>query len=211
MTLVTGSLVLEETKAREEIIKSIRDLCTVKLTLPLGNPNLKLVHTNQFLFTELPNEVFELANMEILAEAMSTNSYTRYSGYSVNRWYIEGVTIRNSADGEATMELTLNPFASPLMDFKDERNVLNILLANNQFKQNKELNDKELNQIWLPLWREYSTNYNLLVSAEKDAIRLGFESVEALTDFMDELLSFHKGIRIKCDDFKYACHVGGME
>ena len=49
---------LEKAKAKEQIVNSIRDLYSAKITLPLGNPNLKLVHTNQFLFTELPTDVF---------------------------------------------------------------------------------------------------------------------------------------------------------
>lgn len=57
-------LKLNNLDAKEKITESIRDLYTAKITLPLGNPNLKLVHTNQFLFTELPTGVFELDNFE---------------------------------------------------------------------------------------------------------------------------------------------------
>lgn len=106
-------------KAQEEIVKSVRDLLTLKLTLPLGNPNLKLVHTNQFLYTELPEDVFELANMDRVAEAMNSR-YSRNSGYSLNRWYIEAVTITNNG-GDAKMDLELNPFATPLFSYKDAK------------------------------------------------------------------------------------------
>ena len=105
-----------ETDAQNKILESIRKLFSLKLTLPLGNPNLKLVHTNQFLFLDLPEE-FELANMEALDKAW-TSGYNRYSGYQSNRWYIEGVTITNNGD-TATMDLDLNPYASPHLDYKE--------------------------------------------------------------------------------------------
>lgn len=108
---------LEKVEATKEIVKSIRDLISLKITLPLGNPNLKLVHTNQFLFTELPNDVFELANMETISTAMNS-IYSRFGGYQVNRWYIEGVTITNNG-GNATMDLDLNPYATDLEKYKE--------------------------------------------------------------------------------------------
>ena len=110
----------EKAEATKKIIESIRDLYSLKITLPLGNPNLKFVHTNQFLFTELPTEVFELANLEVISKALNS-TYSRYSGYEVNRWYVEGVTITN--DGKsANMELNLSPFASNLTSYKDDKN-----------------------------------------------------------------------------------------
>ena len=113
------SSALSKAKAKEQMVDSVRDLQKVKITIPLGNPNLKLVHTNQFLFTELPEEVFELANFDAIATALNS-TYGRYSGYVLNRWYIEGRTIDN--DGKkATMELELNPFASPVLKFHDEK------------------------------------------------------------------------------------------
>lgn len=110
---------LEKAKAKEKIIESIRDLYSAKITLPLGNPNLKLVHTNQFLFTELPEDMFELANLDKISEALNS-TYSRYSGYVINRWYIEGITINNDGN-KATMELDLNPFASTLVKFRDDK------------------------------------------------------------------------------------------
>ena len=107
-------------KAKEQMVNSIRDLYSVKIKLPLGNPNLKLVHTNQFLFTELSEEVFELANFGAIAQALNS-SYSRYSGYVFNRWYIEGRTINNNGK-EATMELELNPFPSDVLKFRDDKN-----------------------------------------------------------------------------------------
>lgn len=104
--------------ATKKIIDNIRDLYTAKITLHLGNPNLKLVHTNQFLFTELPTDVFKLTNLKVIADALNS-SYSRYSGYEVNRWYIENSTITN--DGKsAKMELDVNPFASNIIKFQDD-------------------------------------------------------------------------------------------
>ena len=114
------SAALSKAKAKEQMVNSVRDLETVKITIPLGNPNLKLVHTNQMLFTELPEDVFELANFDAISKALN-GSYTRYSGYVLNRWYIQGRKITN--DGKtAKMELELNPFASDVLKFRDERN-----------------------------------------------------------------------------------------
>lgn len=110
---------LESAKAKNELIDSVRDLYSAKITLPLGNPNLKLVHTNQFLFTELPESVFELANLDAISTALNS-TYSRYSGYVLNRWYIEAITIANDGN-KATMELDLNPFASTLMSFRDSK------------------------------------------------------------------------------------------
>lgn len=112
-------LKLNNLDAKEKITESIRDLYTAKITLPLGNPNLKLVHTNQFLFTELPTGVFELDNFEEIAQAMN-GRYSRYSGYTLNRWYVEEVTITNDGSS-ATMELSLNPFASGFRKYRDDK------------------------------------------------------------------------------------------
>lgn len=110
---------LEQAKAREQIINSIRDLVTLKITLPLGNPNFKLLHTNQFLWTELPEDVFELANMDSISKALN-GSYSRYSGYVLNRWYIEAITIKNNSSDGGTIELELNPFATDFNDYQSE-------------------------------------------------------------------------------------------
>lgn len=108
----------EKAKATDEIINSVRDLYTLKLKIPLGSTNLKLLHTNQFLFTELPTDVFELANMEIISKAL-TNKYSRYAGYQLNRWYIENVTI-TCDKSNFYMELSLNPFPTSFVKYKDD-------------------------------------------------------------------------------------------
>lgn len=114
-------MVSEKTAAKNEITKSLRDMLSLKVTLPLGNPNLKLVHTNQFCQTELPEE-FILANFGVIAKALNSSN-TRHSGYSTNRWYIEETNITN--DGQSfKIDLNLNPFASTLADYRDGRNSL---------------------------------------------------------------------------------------
>jgi len=113
-------IINEKAKAKSEITDSLRDLLGMKVKLPLGNPALKQVHTNQFCWIELPPE-FELANMKELSKAMDSNQ-VRYSAksYDKNRWYIEGVTI--TCDGDTfDMELDLNPFATSLTKYRDER------------------------------------------------------------------------------------------
>lgn len=105
-------------KAKAEITKSIRDLLTFKITLPLGNPNYKLIHTNTWITTYLPED-FVLENFGIIGEKLNSTD-TRYSGYAAYRFYVEGVTINNEAGGEGTIELELNPFASSIAKYKDE-------------------------------------------------------------------------------------------
>ena len=111
---------LEKAKAREIISEAAHSLLTSKITLPLGNPELKKVHTNQFLWTELPDK-FVLENWETIASAYQSKE-TRYqgsenSGYTVNRWYIESVDITVEAAGKAEMSLGLNAFPSSLTEW----------------------------------------------------------------------------------------------
>ena len=100
----------------EEITDSVRDLSNLKITLPLGNPSLKYVHTNQFLWTDLPKE-FRLENFGIISKALNGKD-SRWSGYEVNRWYIENTTIKNDGTN-FDIELDVNPFASSLRDYHD--------------------------------------------------------------------------------------------
>jgi hypothetical protein len=113
---------IEKVKARDILSESAHNFLTSKITLPLGNPDLKKVHTNQFLWTELPDE-FLLENWETLAEAYQGRE-TRYqgsneSGYTVNRWYIESVDINVDASGKAEMQLGLNAFPSSNKEYTD--------------------------------------------------------------------------------------------
>lgn len=103
-------------EATNKILESVRKLISLKISMPLGNPNLALLHTNQFLYLDLPSE-FELVNMTDLDNALN-GEFSRYSGYNSNRWYIEGVTITNNGS-DAKIELDLNPYASPHIDYKN--------------------------------------------------------------------------------------------
>lgn len=105
----------EKNEAKKEITKSIRDLLTFNITLPLGNPNYKLIHTNKFITTKLPED-FVVENFAIIGKKLNSAD-TRYSGYTLNNWYVETQTITN--DGEnAKIELGLNPFASSITSYQ---------------------------------------------------------------------------------------------
>ena len=115
-----NNTLLNKSNASDKIYEHARDYFSCKLTLPLGNPALNEVHTNQFLFTKLPVE-FDLANWTILAKKLSS-SYNRFTGadYVSNRWYIEGITIDVDVKGTAKMEFDLNAFASSTSKFSDD-------------------------------------------------------------------------------------------
>ncbi len=104
--------------ALEKMVEHKRDYLKLDITLPLGNKSLKKVHTNQWLWTELPSE-FDLANWTILAKALNSNT-NRYQGYVKNRWYIESNDITVNANGKAEMKLGLNAFASSLSSYSKE-------------------------------------------------------------------------------------------
>ena len=109
----------EMAEARNQLTDSIRDLLSLKLTLPLGNPLLKRLHTNMFLYTELPEE-FMLENFSTIAEVLNS-TYNRYVGYALNRWYVENVTITN--DGSRfEAEVDLNPFPSSIKKYREGKN-----------------------------------------------------------------------------------------
>lgn len=111
----------QELIAKSEALKKVhehnRDYLSCKITLPLGDKALKHVHTNQWLFTDLPKE-FDLANWTILAEVLNSNT-NRYEGYIKNRWYIEGCNISVDVSGKAEMQLDLNAFASTYNGYSD--------------------------------------------------------------------------------------------
>ena len=123
----------------EEITDSVRDLSNLKITLPLGNPSLKYVHTNQFLWTDLPKE-FRLANFGIISKALNGKD-SRWSGYEVNRWYIENMTITNNGT-DFDMDLDVNPFATPIRDFHDGKKELEKAYIDNL---NKDKNNNQNN------------------------------------------------------------------
>ena len=105
----------EKTEAKKEITKSIRDLLTFNITVPLGNPNYKLIHTNKFLTTKLPED-FILENFGIIGKKLNSAD-TRYSGYRLNNWYVETQTITNDGTN-GKIEFGLNPFASSITSYQ---------------------------------------------------------------------------------------------
>ena len=115
----SNEIALEKVKAKELITDSARDYLTAKITLPLGNPNLKLLHTNQFLFTALPKE-FVLKNWETIANALNSAD-TRFTNYQVNRWYVEAVTIDVEATGKAEMSINVNAFPTSISKYSEDR------------------------------------------------------------------------------------------
>lgn len=115
-----SNIELEKQKALETLTKSARDLLTVKIKIPGGNPILKKLHTNSFIWTELP-ERFNLSNLKTVGKAMSSE-YTRYSGYELNRWYVENLTITCDSSG-LWFEADVNPFAS---SYSSYANILKI-------------------------------------------------------------------------------------
>ena len=102
--------------AKEKIVDSVRDLFSAKIKIPLGNPSFKYLHTNQFLWNELPNE-FKLKNFDVITKKLFS-TYNRYTGYEKNRWYIENITITNNGD-DFYAELDINPFPSSLKNYSD--------------------------------------------------------------------------------------------
>lgn len=97
-------------KALQEVSKSIRDLLTFELKLPLNNPLFKELHTNQMLFTELPTD-FKLGNLEKIFKIMPSFKVNRGVSYQENKWYIEKIVTTRDSKG-LFAKLTLNPFPS---------------------------------------------------------------------------------------------------
>ena len=113
----TNQNLLVKSEALKKIHEHNRDFLSLTLTIPLGNTALKKVHTNQWLFTNLPKE-FDLANWTIIADALNS-AENRYEGYIKNKWYIEAVDISVDVNGKAEMKLTLNAFASSISSYTD--------------------------------------------------------------------------------------------
>ena len=97
-------------KALEEMSKSIRNLLSFQIRVPLNDPLFKNLHTNQMLWTELPSE-FKLANLEKIFKILPTYKVNRGVPYQVNRWYVETVKIICDSKG-LFADITLNPFPS---------------------------------------------------------------------------------------------------
>ena len=97
-------------KALEEMSKSMRDLLHFEIKLPLNHPMFKQLHTNQFLWTELPSE-FKLGNLEKIFKIMGTGKQNRSIQYMENRWYVEKIVTKMDKNG-LFATLTLNAFPS---------------------------------------------------------------------------------------------------
>lgn len=97
-------------KALEEMSKSIRDLLSFQIRVPLNDPLFKELHTNQMLWTELPSD-FKLANLEKIFKILPAYKVNRGIPYQQNRWYVEGLKITCNNNG-LFADITLNPFPS---------------------------------------------------------------------------------------------------
>ena len=105
--------------ARERLVENVRENLTVKVTIPLGDPKLKEVHTNSFIWLPLL-DYMDLANYEEIIKF-----YMKYVGsasrgnlkYIRDRWYVEDCNITNDASGKFQMELSLNPIASSMKNY----------------------------------------------------------------------------------------------
>ena len=115
--MVDNNIAVEKVKAIQEMSKSIRDLLTVKVTVPVGYDMLKFIHTNMFIKMKIPDE-FKVENFEYIANAMNSK-YNRYYKYEKDRWYVEAVTT-NCDNNNYTLDLELNPFPSALIDYMDK-------------------------------------------------------------------------------------------
>lgn len=104
-------------KAMKEVSKSVRDLLSFEIKLPLNHPMFKEMHTNQFLWTELPKE-FKLGNLSRIFYLMKSWKENRGVEYLVNRWYIEKMVVKCDSNGLFAI-LTLNVFPSSYSVYKD--------------------------------------------------------------------------------------------
>ena len=116
-----GTTVMDDTatynKALEEISKSVRDLLSFELKVPLNSPVFKNLHTNMMLWTELPVE-FPLANLEEIFKILPAYKVNRGVPYRVNRWYVEGVKIKCDKNG-LFATIKLNPFPSAYSSYSN--------------------------------------------------------------------------------------------
>ncbi len=97
-------------KAEEEVSKSVRNLLTFEIKLPLNHTMFKELHTNQFLWTELPKD-FKLGNLSRIFYLMKSWKQNRGVTYMENRWYIEKMIVKCDSNG-LFATLTLNVFPS---------------------------------------------------------------------------------------------------
>ena len=97
-------------KAMEKLSESARSMLSFEIKLPLNHTMFKELHTNQFLWTQLPRE-FKLANLEKIFKILPTNKINRGVPYVENRWYVEKIVTKMDSSG-LFATITLNPFPS---------------------------------------------------------------------------------------------------
>lgn len=102
-------------KALEEVSKSVRDLLSFEIKIPLNNTLFKSLHTNQMLWTELPKD-FKLGNLDKIFRIMGAWKQNRGVSYQENRWYVEKIVTKMDSNG-LFATLTLNPFPSPYSSY----------------------------------------------------------------------------------------------
>ena len=92
-------------EARDVMAKSLIDLTTFEVTLPL-NEKTKNIHTNSFIYFEpIPFS----AKMDYIYELMGKTKSTRFVAYRKGFWYVKNVKITYS-DSKQEMKLSLSPF-----------------------------------------------------------------------------------------------------
>ena len=97
-------------KALDKMAESVRSLLSFEIKLPLNHTMFKELHTNQFLWTQLPRE-FKLGNLEKIFKILPTYKVNRGVSYVENRWYIEKIVTKMDSSG-LFGTITLNPFPS---------------------------------------------------------------------------------------------------
>ena len=123
MAGMTTEQALEISDARKKIIEAFRDMLTVKVTIPLGDPKLKEVHTNSFIWLPLL-DYMDLANYEDIMRYVMPylgESSRENMNYIRDRWYVEAINTTNDSSGKFQMELTLNPIASSNDTYRKNR------------------------------------------------------------------------------------------
>ena len=101
--------------ALKEYSKSVRSLMKFSIKIPLNDPVYKQLHTNSFLFTDLP-EKFALINLPKIYKTLASYKVSRGVPYVKNRWYVESVKIKCDSKG-LWADVTVNAFPSDQSSF----------------------------------------------------------------------------------------------
>ena len=192
----------------KKVTAHARDYLSFTMTIPLGNKALKQVHTNQFLFCDLPKE-FKLENWKYIAEALnSTDSRYSQAYFKQNRWYIEGVDISVDASGKAEMKLTLNAFASSISSFTQSARDMSNAYTNAVKKTTNQSSGKTksktknksnavttkksvINEAWVKKYKVPSAVVNQI----KKTCKVGksdYDNVKAWFTWMDKNVNYDK-------------------